>query len=251
MAWLVGAAVWLWLVGTSHGLARLVVLAAPAAWLVWRSQRRPGRPRPRASWDGRDRQARWDGRRAADQTRPWASPGPRPRRPGPGGGPGWAGGAAAADPDLDPEMDFDPELGIGIDPETGAGWGPAGPGDGADPGRGGPGGWDRHAWPPPNGHAAGAPPRPRHRPAGARAQSRLAVAPDLVIATATVAGTARLRDRSGQPVTLQLEVRGPGDQDLEAVCERAVTEVATTGDWWVEAWEPASYPRPGGWEGAR
>jgi hypothetical protein len=37
MAWLVGAAVWLWLIAASHGLSRLVVLAVSVAWLVWRS----------------------------------------------------------------------------------------------------------------------------------------------------------------------------------------------------------------------
>jgi hypothetical protein len=262
MAWLVGAAVWLGLAAASHGLARLLVLLAPVAWLAWRSHQhtsqRTGRPRHRVGWDNRDRQAGWDARLTA-QPRPWAQPGPRPRRrrrsrrPGPGSGPGWAGGAAAAGPawDPDPEVDGDPELGIGIDPETGLGWDSADPGDGPDPGPGGPGGWDRRAWQAPTGHPTSTPPRWQPRPAGARAQGRLAVAPDLVIATATVTGTARLRDRNGQPITLHLQVRGPGDQDLEAVCQRVVTEAATIGDWWVEAWQPATRRGAGGWGGAR
>lgn len=259
MAWLVGAGAWLLLVGSSHGLTRMLLLAAPVAVLAWRSQQRGGaRPRttrPRAGWDDqagwapgprrtRRRPAGWD-----DHPAGWPAGGRRPRRPRRPGG--WdAGGAAAQawDPELDPEFDpeLDPEFGVGIDPETGAGWGPADPGDGP-PGPAGPGGWDQVGRGP-RGQGTDAP-RPRPRPGSRRASGRVAVAPDLVIATATVAGTAHLRDRDGQPVVMRLQVRGPGNLDLEQVCRQAVTEAATRGNWWLEAWQPAT--GPGGWDGGR
>jgi len=258
MAWLVGAGAWLLLVASSHGLARTLLLAAPAAVLMLRRSQQHGRARPRmtrpragggdqAGWAREPRRTRrrpagWDDHPAG---RP--AGGRRPRRPG-----GWdAGGAAAAeawDPELDPEFDpeLDPEFGVGIDPETGAGWDQADPDDGA-PGPAGPWGWDQ-AWQAPNGHGTGAP-GPRPRPGSRRASGRVAVAPDLVIATATVAGTAHLRDADGQPVVIRLQVRGPGNLDLERVCRQAVTEAATRGNWWLEAWQPAT--GPGGWDGAR
>jgi hypothetical protein len=253
MAWLVGAGAWLLLLASSHGLARTLLLAAPVAVLMLRRSKQrdrvgPRATRPRAGWGDqagrRHGQGRTRRRPAGWDEHPTGWPAGRrqprrPRRPG-----GWdADGAAAApwDPEFDPE--FDPELGVGIDPETGAGWGPADPGDGPA----GPWRWqqDRQA---PGGHGAGAP-GPRPRTGSRRASGRAAVAPDLVIATATVAGTAHLRDQDGQPVVLRVQVRGPGNVDLEQVCRRAVTEVATTGNWWLEAWQPAT--GPGGWDSAR
>jgi hypothetical protein len=77
------------------------------------------------------------------------------------------------------------------------------------------------------------------------------VAPDLVIATTTLTGTAYLRDQDGQAITMRLQIRGPGNHDLEAVCRQAITEAATKGNWWLEAWQPTTPPRPGGREGAR
>lgn len=252
MAWLVGAAMWLLLIAASHGLPRLVVLAAPVAWLVWRSQQRAGagphprQPRARGGWDdqpdwtpGRTRTSRWP----ADQ--PGRQGWPSGRRPGRGGwpAPGWgAGGAAAvAGPEWDPELDpdFDPEL--GIDPETGMGWGPVGPGPGDHDG------WDPQGWYAPNGSTT----RTRHATQHSRPRGRVTVAPDLVIATTTLTGTAYLRDQDGQAITMRLQVRGPGNHDLEAVCRQAISEAATKGNWWLEAWQPTTPPRPGGREGAR
>ncbi len=258
MAWLVGAGAWLLLLASTHGLARTLLLAAPAAVLALRrsqqhARARPRTTRPRAGWGdqagwapGLRRTRRRPGGRAGHPAG-WPAGGRRPRRPGGWDAGGAAEGAIAWDPELDPELDpeFDPEFGVGIDPETGAGWDPAGPHHGP-PGPGGPWGWD-HARPAPNGHGAGAAgPRPGGRRAG-----RTAVAPDLVIATATVAGTAHMRDQDGQPVVVRLQVRGPGNVDLEQVCRQAVTEVATRGNWWLEAWQPATDARAAGWDGAR
>jgi hypothetical protein len=254
MAWLVGAGAWLLLVASSHGLTRMLLLAAPVAVLmVRRSQRGGARPRTTRPRAGQGDQAGWahsprrTRRRPAgwdERTAGWPASGRRPRRPGGWDAGGAAEGAAEWDPELDPE--FDPEFGVGIDPETGAGWGPADPGDGP-PGPAGPGGWDQ-ARQAPNGHGTGAP-GPRPRPAGRRASGRVAVAPDLVIATATVAGTAHLRDADGQPVVMRVQVRGPGNLDLKQVCRQAVTEVATRGNWWLEAWQPTT--GQGGWDGAQ
>jgi hypothetical protein len=261
MAWLVGTGAWLLLLTSSHGLARALLLVAPVAVLAWRRSLQHGgaRPRPtrsRAGWGCQAgwapsprrtprRPAGWDGHPAG-----WPAGGRRsrrPRRPGGWDAGGAAAGATAWNPEFDPELDpeLDPEFGVGIDPETGAGWHPADPHYGP-PGQGGPWGWN-HAGQIANGHGAGAPgPQPR---GNGRASGRTVAAPDLVIATATVAGTAHLRDGDGQPVVVRVQVRGPGNLDLEQVCRQALTEVATRGNWWLEAWQPAT--GHGGWDGAR
>src|SRR6266542_1570500 len=52
MAWLVGAGAWLLLVASSHGLARTLLLAAPAAVLMLRRSQQHGRARPRMTRPG-------------------------------------------------------------------------------------------------------------------------------------------------------------------------------------------------------